>query len=126
VYLGWTIPIDYDPLLAKLAVWAPARETAIARMIRALDEYSVDGIKTNIGFFRQIFLDRRFRDGDIHTGYLDEFLRRTAERKPDVNLEAVAALVAATHAMNRRGAEPCAENGNASRWLAEGRESMLR
>ena len=58
VYAGWTVPLEYDPLLAKLAVWAGSREQAVARMIRALDEYHVVGIKTNIGFFRQLMEDR--------------------------------------------------------------------
>src|SRR5437899_10793844 len=54
VYPGWTVPLDYDPLLAKLAVWAESREEARVRMIRALDEYHVAGIKTNLAFFRQL------------------------------------------------------------------------
>ena len=57
VYDGWTVPMEYDPLLAKLAVFAATREQAIQRMIRALREYDVGGIRTNIGFFRQILED---------------------------------------------------------------------
>jgi acetyl-CoA carboxylase biotin carboxylase subunit len=48
IYEGWTVPMEYDPLLAKLAVWADSREAATARMIRALREYDVGGIRTNI------------------------------------------------------------------------------
>ena len=51
VYAGWVVPMDYDPLLGKLIVWADNREEAIARMSRALDEYYVSGIKTNVNFF---------------------------------------------------------------------------
>src|SRR5258705_8063043 len=43
IYEGWTVPMEYDPLLAKLAVWSPTRDTSIARMIRALSECSVSG-----------------------------------------------------------------------------------
>src|SRR5208283_3818879 len=57
VYDGWTVPMEYDPLLAKLAVWAATRGEAIDRMLRALREYDVGGIRTNIGFFRQILED---------------------------------------------------------------------
>ena len=53
--------MEYDPLLAKLAVWAADREEATGRMIRALREYDVGGIRTNIGFFRQILEDARIR-----------------------------------------------------------------
>ena len=77
VYLGWTVPLDYDPLLAKLAVWALTREEAIARMLRALDEYTVDGIKTTLGFYRRIFADQAFPQGCLHTGFIDEFLGRS-------------------------------------------------
>src|SRR5215469_15036750 len=66
VYDGWTVPIDYDPLLAKLAVWAATRDDAIARMLRALREYDVGGIKTNIGFFRSILDDEAFRSAALH------------------------------------------------------------
>ena len=58
VYPGWEVPIEYDPLLAKLSVWAEGREQAIARMKRALGEYYISGIKTNITFFKQILEDR--------------------------------------------------------------------
>ena len=66
--------MEYDPLLAKMAVWAYNREEATARMIRALREYHVGGIRTNIGFFRQILEDAEFRRGNLHTGFIDEFL----------------------------------------------------
>src|SRR5277367_7203022 len=79
VYSGWNVPIDYDPLLAKLAVWAGTRESAIARMLRALREYDVAGIHTNITFFRQILEDEEFRAGRLHTQFVEEFLDR---RKP--------------------------------------------
>src|ERR1039458_533721 len=61
VYDGWTVPMEYDPLLAKLAVWADTRDHATARMIRALREYDVGGIHTNLAFFRQILEDPEFR-----------------------------------------------------------------
>jgi len=74
VYEGWQVPLEYDPLLAKLIVWASTRKQAIARMQRALDEYFIGGIKTNLPLFRKILLDPGFRKGEIHTGYLDHIL----------------------------------------------------
>ena len=56
--------MEYDPLLAKLAVWADTREHATARMLRALREYDVGGIRTNLAFFRQILEDPEFRAGE--------------------------------------------------------------
>ena len=54
VYEGWTVPNDYDPLLSKLIAWGNSREETIARLRRALEEYTVTGIKTNVGLFRRI------------------------------------------------------------------------
>jgi acetyl-CoA carboxylase biotin carboxylase subunit len=123
VYQGWNVPMEYDPLLAKLAVWAESRETSIARMLRALHEYQVGGIRTNIGFFKQILEDLEFRAGRLHTGFIEEFFARTGPRVPQEELAAVAALAAVLHSH---------ENGNSavvtrsSSWLQAGRETLLR
>src|SRR5690242_16629995 len=60
VYEGWTVPMEYDPLLAKLSAWGADRDAAAARLLRALREYDVGGIRTNLGFFRQILEDTDF------------------------------------------------------------------
>ncbi len=87
------MPLDYDPLLSKLAVWAGSREEAVARMIRALDEYHVVGIKTNLAFFRQLMEDEQIRRGELHTGLVDEFLNGRPAPIDDPELQAIAALV---------------------------------
>jgi acetyl-CoA carboxylase biotin carboxylase subunit len=125
VYDGWTVPIDYDPLLAKLAVWSGTRESAIARMLRALWEYDVAGIHTNITFFRQILEDREFREGRLHTGFVDEFLERRKPFTPAPDLEAIAALVAAFHSAQSVPRQD-ASNAPRSRWLDLGRQEVLR
>jgi acetyl-CoA carboxylase biotin carboxylase subunit len=125
IYLGWTVPIDYDPLLAKLAVWAGSRPEAVSRMLRALDEYAVDGIKTTIGFYRQILADDAYRNAELHTGFIDEFLERNGSphQDSDAEAESVAALVAAIHSITHGSQEPCAGSAR-SRWLAAGRERL--
>ena len=75
VYAGWTVPIDYDPLLAKLIGYGEDRQQAIARLARALPEYFVAGIKTNLGLFRRILADQDFQSGKIDTGYLERLLK---------------------------------------------------
>jgi len=57
MYEGWTVPIEYDPLLAKIVGYGETREDAINRLLRALYEYFVGGIKTNISLFRRILKD---------------------------------------------------------------------
>jgi len=126
VYDGWTVPMEYDPLLAKLAVWASDRDGAIERMIRALREYDVGGIRTNLGFFRQILEDAEFREAKLHTGFIDEFFQRHTAPQPPPDLAAVAALAASLHTMSRPStSEAAAENG-ASAWLRSGRADQLR
>jgi len=126
IYPGWTVPLDYDPLLAKLIVSAGTREHAIDRMLRALGEYHVGGIKTNIPLFQLILNDPAFRAGEIDTGYLDRLLTAPLEYDPPPSAEAVgiAALVASKQIesiqVNPGGA------ANRSRWLAAGREERLR
>jgi acetyl-CoA carboxylase, biotin carboxylase subunit len=76
VFEGWTVPIDYDPLISKLVAWAPSRSEAISRMQRALKEYQVEGIKTNLSFFREILNHPDFRAGDFDTGFIDRWLKQ--------------------------------------------------
>jgi acetyl-CoA carboxylase biotin carboxylase subunit len=74
IYEGWVVPMDYDPMLSKLIAFAPSREIAMARMLRALDEYVIGGIRTNLDLFRRILRDPDFRAARIDTGYLDRLL----------------------------------------------------
>ncbi|MEV4895594.1 acetyl-CoA carboxylase biotin carboxylase subunit, partial [Nonomuraea sp. NPDC055795] len=70
---GVTIGADYDSLLAKVIVWAPDRDQAIARMARALSEFEVTGrgISTTIGFLQDVLADPRFRDARHTTSLAD-------------------------------------------------------
>jgi acetyl-CoA carboxylase biotin carboxylase subunit len=74
VYEGWTVPPDYDPLLAKLVGYGENRGQAISRLLRALDEIFVGGIQTNLSLFRRILGDPIFRAGKLDTGYLDKLV----------------------------------------------------
>ena len=65
VYAGWNVPVDYDPMLAKLIVWHETRELAIARMLRALGEYHIGGIESNLSLFRTVLNDAAFRAGEL-------------------------------------------------------------
>jgi acetyl-CoA carboxylase, biotin carboxylase subunit len=127
VYPGWTVPMDYDPLLAKLATWAETREMSIDRMIRALSETSVLGIRTNIEFFKAILADADFRRGALHTGFIADFLERRPAPVPDEELPLLAAIAAAVHARNSKPAAAAAASSTSqSQWLADGLRRLHR
>jgi acetyl-CoA carboxylase biotin carboxylase subunit len=79
MYEGWIVPMDYDPLLAKLVGYGTDRQQAIMRLERALSEYFVAGIKTNISLFQRILGDADFQAGKLDTGYLDRLLAKSAQ-----------------------------------------------
>ena len=138
MYEGWNVPMDYDPLLAKLIGYGETREQAIARLQRALYEYFVGGIKTNLSLFRRILQDADFRAGKLHTGFLDRLL---SEPKPPAALEIdgvdrtdertrVAAIAAGIFAVLDGASQP--KNGHAaattsdSNWKEAARREALR
>jgi acetyl-CoA carboxylase biotin carboxylase subunit len=98
MYEGWTVPMDYDPLLAKLIGYGSDRDQAIARLSRALNEYFVGGIKTNLSLFRRILQHPDFRAAKLDTGFLDRMLKEAAgsatEPQPDHDAAEVAAVAA--------------------------------
>jgi acetyl-CoA/propionyl-CoA carboxylase biotin carboxyl carrier protein len=65
------IPRSYDSMIAKLITWGADRDEARRRMVRALAEYQIDGVKTIIPFHQRIMTDERFIAGDVHTGYVE-------------------------------------------------------
>jgi acetyl-CoA carboxylase, biotin carboxylase subunit len=137
VYGGWTVPNEYDPMLGKLVAWGRDRAEAIARLERALGEYYASGIKTNVGLFQRILATRDFQQGEIHTSWLDDFLRSpksdasialqdgaTASRETD----AAALAMALWHMSgNGNGADNKLNAGavKESRWKAEGRQEQM-
>jgi acetyl-CoA carboxylase, biotin carboxylase subunit len=72
-YTGYHVPPYYDSLIAKLVVFAQTREGAIAKMKSALDEFTIEGIKTTIPFQRQVMQDERFASGNFDTSFLESF-----------------------------------------------------
>ncbi len=73
IYHGYTIPPYYDSLIAKLIVWGKNRNHAIARGRRALEEFTVEGIKTTVPFHLKVLEDERFLSGNFDTGFLENF-----------------------------------------------------
>jgi acetyl-CoA carboxylase, biotin carboxylase subunit len=113
MYEGWTVPIDYDPLLAKLIGYGTDREQATSRLRRALNEYFVGGIKTNLSLFRRILNDEDFKAGRLDTGFLDRLLARPVESTADDKAAEVAAIAAGLFAVLEPGTA-VTSNGNAN------------
>jgi acetyl-CoA carboxylase biotin carboxylase subunit len=125
VYEGYLLPIHYDALISKLIAWGADREEAASRMIRALDEYVVEGVPTTLPFHRRAIRDERFRRGDLHTGFVEEMdghaalAPETARRLEDL------AVIAAGLAMLRAPAGGVAASAPPSQWKQAGRRRSL-
>ncbi|NBW93041.1 MAG: acetyl-CoA carboxylase biotin carboxylase subunit [Bacteroidetes bacterium] len=79
VYTGYLIPPHYDSMIAKLIVRARTRDLAIQKMLRALDEFVIEGVKTTIPFHQQLLRDKRFIKGDFDTRFLESFTLQELE-----------------------------------------------
>jgi acetyl-CoA carboxylase biotin carboxylase subunit len=130
VFAGYTVPNFYDPMISKLSVWAPTRAEAIERMRRALSEYVVRGITTNVRYLREIVGHPEFRGGDYDTG----FLVREHEKLThpgDAAHDDVAVMAAVLHAYQRDQKKakslPKREEGpGGSAWRLAGRANLRR
>ncbi|MEI7475139.1 MAG: acetyl-CoA carboxylase biotin carboxylase subunit [bacterium] len=83
-YANYKIPPYYDSLIGKLIVWGRDREEARHRMLRALDEYAITGVKTTIPFHQKILKNEQFIKGDVTTNFIPEFLASEIEKKEPV------------------------------------------
>ncbi|HEC78842.1 MAG TPA: acetyl-CoA carboxylase biotin carboxylase subunit [candidate division WOR-3 bacterium] len=101
VYEGFEVPIYYDPLIAKLLVWAPTRQEAIIRMKRALNEYIIRGIKSSIPFHKLVMDNPRFLDGDYDTTFIDNVLGKIEYKKQHYDIAAIAAAIRKSQAAKR-------------------------
>jgi acetyl-CoA carboxylase biotin carboxylase subunit len=127
-YPGCTISSFYDPLISKLSVWAPTRERAVARMRRALSEYVVTGIRTNLAFHEKLFAHPEFAAGHYDTGFIerykDELLTYPEVKADRREAVAVAIAVAAARMERATGATQASEGESGSRlspWVSHHR-----
>ena len=111
-YEGAEIPVHYDPMISKLVVWGEDRASAVARMRRALDEYAVRGIETNLAFHRRCFRHEAFIAGEYDTGFIGRNTKELAPRADEGELTA-AIIAAALESGANLHAAPKATNGAA-------------
>jgi acetyl-CoA carboxylase, biotin carboxylase subunit len=127
--VGSEIGLHYDPMLAKLIVWAPTREAAIERMHRALLELTIDGVATSRDFHLRVMEDAEFRRGDIDIHWLERRLTSLTQVQPPPEGAMVAAVAAMLLAERDRGApssSPAGTEGPNDEWLRAARRAGLR
>lgn len=95
VYAGWPVSRYYDPMLVKLAVWGSSREEARVRMLRALAECVIHGVKTNLALHRSIMNHPKFIKGEITTRFIEECLPVAMDDDPAQHDLAIIAAVCA-------------------------------
>jgi acetyl-CoA carboxylase biotin carboxylase subunit len=100
VYSGWEVPIYYDPILAKLIVWAEDRESACDRMIAALNDYAILGISTSISFLKDIVNHPEFRAGRTNTGFIKNHFENWGEKEKSGDKLRLALAAAAFDSIN--------------------------
>ena len=134
VEAGSTIGLHYDPMLAKLIVWAATRAEAVARMHRALSELTIVGVESSREFHLRVMEDDEFRRGEIEIQWLERRLPSLVDAGPASSDVQIAAVAAALLADRDRGRARVAEGASASpearalssSWLAEARRQALR
>jgi len=123
VYEGAEVSIYYDPMISKFAVFGSDREQAIERMRRALMEYQIGGIKTTLGFFREVMNDPEFVEGHLDTGFIAGFNERRMGSQTDQTEQDLAIVAAAIECSLTT--KPILINRSASRWASAGRIAQL-
>ena len=121
---GMQIPIYYDPMIAKLTVYAEDRATAIQRMLRAIDEYEISGIETTLQFGKFVLNHEAFTSGNFDTKFVDQhFSPDKLETEENDDEHAVAAVLSAVLLENTKQhkIQNSAQNNTTSKWKMRAR-----
>jgi acetyl-CoA carboxylase, biotin carboxylase subunit len=130
VYPGFEITPYYDPMISKLIVWGETRAQAILRMRRALEEYRIVGVSTNIPFHQTMMDSHRFMGGQYDTRFVEERFSMHEDEEAKAQLAEIAAVMATlvAHQQTQRASQFVKRNDrDASNWKWVGRwERMHR
>jgi acetyl-CoA carboxylase biotin carboxylase subunit len=126
VYPNSTISVYYDPMIAKLITWGRTRDDAILRMERALKEYQILGVKTNIAFLQAVLGHPEFRKGTYDTGFVERNIADLKRRSHEGTSE-IAAIATVVHQGYKSGAtRRVARTDEVSPWKTVGRKESFR
>jgi acetyl/propionyl-CoA carboxylase alpha subunit len=129
VYIGFEVSPYYDSLISKLIVWGQTRGEAILRMRRALEEYKILGVRTNIPFHQHLMDSTRFQGGQYDTRFVEERFSLETIDENTVRQPEVAALIATlvAHQQTERAAHVILRNErDTSNWKWLSRWERLR
>jgi acetyl/propionyl-CoA carboxylase alpha subunit len=114
-YVGCQIPVRYDSLLAKVAVWDDTRAACISRLLRALQEFRIVGVQTNLPLHLQILRDPGFVEGRVDTNFMQRF-HFGSYSASDEERRDVAAMAAVAYLLRNRMARPVVPQRLQSGW----------
>jgi acetyl-CoA carboxylase biotin carboxylase subunit len=127
IYEGYEIPVYYDPLIGKVVVWATDRSEAISRAKRALREYQLDGVRTNLDFLLWALSEEGFVAGDYDTRYIEEHFDPSLlhHRQEEIELATIAACIAAYNNI-KEGVYHAPDEDHDDAWKRAARNEGLR
>ena len=114
---GMTIPVYYDPMISKLIVWGKDREEAIARMIRAIDEYKITGIQNTLSFGKFVMSHESFRKGQFDTHFVTKHFSKEklyTEKEDEIKMAALFSNFIFTQKSEVK--VPLSKNDSSSNW----------
>ena len=128
VFEGFEVSLFYDPLIAKLIVWGETRDHAIRRMRRALTEFQIVGVQTNIPFHLKVMDDPSFIAGQVDTGFLDRQNVLPADEVGELwDAAAIAAVLIAYHNRQEAMARSLeSDRSGVSMWKLAGRHELMQ
>lgn len=130
VYSGSTVPVYYDPMISKLSVWGANRQEAIERMRRALKEYVVIGIRSNLAFHDEVLQHPEFLDGSYDTEFVPNLLKNREVQPPKFELAAQIAAVIQAHrqdeALTQKTSTAAQPTSSSDNWTVLGRLEQQR
>lgn len=124
VYSGFEVPMEYDPILSKLIVHAADRKQAVRRMINALSQYVVLGIKTPIPFLMDVLASEQFEKGETFTDFIDTCFDGWQQNTDEADLAALAYIIDEMAGKKRQQAESSVSGENETPWQTLGNWRM--
>jgi len=125
IAVGAEISIYYDPMIAKLIVYAPNRDQAIQKMICALNDYRIGGLKDNILFLKRLLRTKEFQSATMTTQFIDQHPELTEKQKVDLPLDIILGVAALDHLNEERESNTNGKASMESEWWRVGQRELL-